>query len=200
MICAIVLAAGRSRRMGTQKLLLPWGGKSVIAQVVDEIGSGCDQVFVVTGADGHAVRAALADRAVNFVVNPQPESEMLESVRCGLRALPEECEGVLIIPGDQPTISAETVREIIRAFNETDATIVIPTFHGERGHPMVFHTKFREEVLTGFNGEGLNVLRKKHHSEVLELPLSAPQVLEDLDTPEEYERLRPHQFSPTSGG
>jgi len=200
MICAIVLAAGRSRRMGTQKLLLSWGNKTVIAQVVDEILRGpVQKVFVIVGDDGEPVAKALAGRDVSFVSNPNPESEMLESVRCGLRVLPADCVAVLVAMGDQPTITAELLGEIVRAFRETNRGIVIPTFEGRRGHPMLFAARFRDEVMGEFNGEGLSGLRQKHSPEVLELPAASAHVLEDLDTPADYERLHARQFSPTSG-
>ena len=88
MISAIVLAAGRSRRMGVQKLLLPLGGQPVIARTVDEVlGSPVDEVFVVIGQDGKRIRRALRRRRVHFVINPQLEGDMLSSVRCA-RLLP----------------------------------------------------------------------------------------------------------------
>ena len=89
MICVIVLAAGRSQRMGTQKLVLPFAGSTVVARVVDAfLGASVDTVVVVIRADDAQVRAALTDRCLLFVENPDPAGDMLSSVRCGLRALP----------------------------------------------------------------------------------------------------------------
>src|SRR5438094_2576196 len=97
MICAIVLAAGRSGRMGTQKLLLPLENKPVVAHVVDALlRSTLEQIVVVTGRDRERLQEALRDRAITFVQNPEPEGEMLGSVRCGLRTLPATCDGVLV--------------------------------------------------------------------------------------------------------
>ena len=95
MICAIVLAAGCSRRMGSQKLLLPFAGKTVIAHIVDEVRSSpVSEILVVLGKDNEAVTAALAGRTWIAVVNPEPEGDMLSSVRCGLRAQASAGNGI----------------------------------------------------------------------------------------------------------
>jgi len=199
MICAIVFAAGHSRRMGTQKLLLPWKNKTVIAQVVDEIlASVLQKTFVVVGPDGE-VEKALVGRNVTFVTNPKANTEMLESLRCGLRLLPDECEAALAALGDQPLIPAALINDLTAAFRKTGRGIVLPSFHGQRGHPMLFSMRFREELLCNFDDVGLKGLRAHHPSEVFEVPVSSPRVFDDIDTPEDYERLRSLQFSPTSG-
>ena len=97
MICAIVLAAGQSRRMGAQKLLLPYGGKTVIQHIVDQLlDSRLDEVFVVAGNDKEKISQQLAERPVHIMTNPDPQAEMLSSVRCGLQALPQPCQAVLV--------------------------------------------------------------------------------------------------------
>src|SRR5262249_6598992 len=100
MIAAIVLAAGRSRRMGTQKLLLPWSGQTVIGHIVDQVlAAGLNQVCVVVGADREAVSQALGNRPVTLITNPDPDAEMLSSVRCGIQSLPMECDAAMIVLG-----------------------------------------------------------------------------------------------------
>jgi molybdenum cofactor cytidylyltransferase len=107
MICAVVLAAGRSERMGTQKLLLPVCGQPLVARVVDELIAGpLQQIIVVVGRDAEQIQSALAGRAVTFVSNPDSQGDMLSSVRCGLRALPALCEAVLVVLGDHPGITS----------------------------------------------------------------------------------------------
>ena len=109
MICAVVLAAGLSRRMGVQKLLLPFAGKTVIAHIVDQIlASNIDDIYVVVGHESERVRRELSERNVTIVSNPDYESGMLSSVRCGLAALPEECRAVLVALGDQPSIGGHS--------------------------------------------------------------------------------------------
>ena len=113
MICALVLAAGQSRRMGTQKLLLPLEGQPVIVHVVDELlRSPVDRVFVVVGEGGRQIREAMAGRRVHFVTNTDAEGEMLSSVRCGLTAMPAECDAALVAL-QHPLLGVELVALVV---------------------------------------------------------------------------------------
>lgn len=188
MICAVVLAAGRSERMGTQKLLLPLGGKPVIVRIVDELfSSPVERILVVTGRDGPRLREVLGDRPVQFVENPDPGSDMLGSIRYGLRALPAGFEAVLMALGDQPGVTATLVSNLIRCFREGNP-IVVPACEGHRGHPVLLSTRFYEEILTGHDREGLRGLLEAHTAEVFRLPVTSRAVLEDMDTPADYQR------------
>ena len=189
MSCAIVVAAGRSRRMGTQKLLLPFGGATVVAHIVDQIlRSVIDRVLVVVGADGSRIEAALAGRPVSFVTNPDPEGDMLSSVRCGLAELPRRCEAILVALGDQPTITAELTDAMVRAFEEAAHGILVPVHRGERGHPILFASRFRDEILTRYDGVGLRGLARAHPDDVAELDVPTDAVLRDMDNLDDYRR------------
>ena len=193
MICALILAAGRSRRMGTQKLLLPLAGKPVIARIVDEVlRSPVAQVFVVTGGDGDRIAEALAGRRVNFVANPDTEGEMLGSVRCGLTALPETCEAVLVVLGDQPAITAEIITLLVQTFHATGSGIVVPVHRGHRGHPLLLAMRYREEILTHYDHTGLRGLLEAHPGDTREVDVTSPGILEDLDVPADYWRMAGH--------
>jgi molybdenum cofactor cytidylyltransferase len=190
MICAVVLAAGRSLRMGTQKLLLPVAGKPLIARIVDELlRSPVDETFVVTGTDGTRISEALAGRRVHFVVNPERDGDMLSSVRCGLRALPESCRAVLVVLGDQPRLTAEMVGKLIGAFHQCGPGIVVPVHGQRRGHPLLFSIRFRDEILQRFDGAGLRGLLEAHPQEIAEITVEDQRVLDDVDTPENFRRL-----------
>ena len=200
MICAMVLAAGRSRRMGTQKLLLPYRGQALVAQVVDELlRSPVDQVFVVTGKDGKPILEALAGRRVHSVTNAHAENEMLHSVRCGLIAMPEEAAAAMVALGDQPSITADLVAKLVRSFHATDRPIVVPTYEGKRGHPLLFAVHYRDEILTRHEGRGLRGLLEAHARDVFELEVATAAILEDIDLPEDYRRAigRPSNGSRT---
>jgi molybdenum cofactor cytidylyltransferase len=203
MICAIVLAAGRSRRMGTQKLLLPFAGGTVIGRVVDALlSSPVDRVLVVIPPDEPQIRSALAGRRVELVENPDPQGDMLSSVRCGLRALPAETETILVAPGDQPSIDAGLVSDLLAAYRQSERGIVVPLHAGRRGHPLVFSARFRSEILARFDDLGLRGLLASHPAEVFEWPTPNPAVLEDLDTPEAYRQavgLQPPRQPTTCG-
>ncbi|TAK92798.1 MAG: nucleotidyltransferase family protein [Verrucomicrobia bacterium] len=190
MICAVVLAAGRSERMGTQKLLLPLGGKPVIARIVDELRqSSHDRIVVVVGRDGEKVRHALAGRDVTFATNPDFNGDMLSSIRCGLRATLPDCEAALIVLGDQPNLTAQLVEKLTRAFADMPGKIIVPANGGHRGHPLLIPTRLAAELLTGYEKTGLRGLLDAHAAEVCRIEVADSALLEDMDTPEDYQRL-----------
>lgn len=185
MICAIVLAAGRSRRMGVQKLLLDYGGKSVISHIVEQLlDSVIDEVYVVVGHDRD--RVAEESRGVSVVFNEDYRTGMLSSVRCGLRAIPKMCRAVLVALGDQPTITSKLVDEMVRAYGATEKGIVVPTYADRRGHPLIISTRYRDRILTGYDDVGLRGLLREHPGDVFELGVSTPHVCLDMDEPSDY--------------
>jgi molybdenum cofactor cytidylyltransferase len=190
MICALVLAAGRSQRMGTQKLLLSVSGQPMLARIVDQVlTSPIDRVFVVTGADRHRLAAALAGRPVTFVVNADEQGEMLSSVRCGLAALPPECTAALIVLGDLPGLTADVVARLLQAFQTAGRGIVVPTSNGRRGHPLLVSLRYCDEILTCYEAVGLRGLLQAHPEEVHEVEVGTARILEDVDTPLDFKRL-----------
>ncbi len=191
MICAIVLAAGRSRRMGVQKLLLPWGGpkQTVIGHIISALaGGGTDCVIAVVGTGSDAVAAEVARAGAVVVRNPDPEGDMLSSVRCGIRALPSGCQAVIVSLGDQPSLNSNLVRQMLDAFSAAGKGILVPVHDGKRGHPVLFSTHYCDEVLARHDRIGLRGLLAAHASDVFELPVSTPGVLTDVDCPEDYRR------------
>jgi molybdenum cofactor cytidylyltransferase len=195
MIAAVVPAAGLSRRMGTQKLLLPFGNTTIIGHVVDELlRSRVGEVYVVVGHQAERVEAALSGYplggGVSIVVNPDYAQGMLSSVRCGLRALPPQCEAILLALGDQPAITAELVDAIVEAFCTGRHRIVVPVHAGRRGHPLLFSADYHPEILTKYDNQGLRGLLGAHSTDVFELLVSTAAVLSDIDYPEDYQRER----------
>ncbi len=188
MTCAIILAAGNSRRMGGRKLLLPFAGSTVIARVADAfLGTPVEHTLVVVRPGDHDIRAALGARPVAFAENPDPLGDMLSSVRCGLRALPAQAKIVLVSPGDQPSLEPDLFRQMIAAFRAAGRGILVPVCQGRRGHPLVFAARFCPEILSNYDGLGLRGFVQQHAAEVLEWPTRDSAVLEDLDTPEDYQ-------------
>ncbi len=185
--CAMVLAAGKSRRMGCQKLLLPLGGIPMIRRVVDEIlASPVDRTFVVVGEDATQIQRALEGCRVEVVVNDSGRDDMLASVRCGLQAFPGSCGAILVVLGDQPGLKRSLVAGLISAAQTTGRNLVVPVYGGHRGHPLLFSARFKDEVMTEFDGTGLRGLLAKHPAEVFEFPTDSPAVIEDIDTLEDY--------------
>jgi len=187
-IRAVVLAAGLSTRMGTQKMLLPFGGATVIGRVADQLlASALAEVVVVVGHEGGRVAAALAGRPVSVVANERYADGMLSSVRCGMRAL-GPCEAVLVALGDQPSITTALVDELIAAYPGCGRGVLVPLHAGRRGHPILLADRYRDEVLTRFDDVGLRGLMLAHPDDVAELPVADDAVLSDMDYPEDYRR------------
>jgi len=162
----------------------------MICRVVDQVlASTIQQVFVVISVQGQAIAQALADRSVCLVANPDADSEMIDSLRCGLLALPSACETVLVVLGDQPGITADVVDRLIEALRAQHRGIALPTFRGKRGHPLLIATRYRNEILTRYSDVGLRGLIRAHPDDVLEVEVATSGSLEDTDLPEDYVRI-----------
>jgi molybdenum cofactor cytidylyltransferase len=195
MIYAMILAAGRSRRMGAQKLLLPLGDRTVIARIVDEaLRSPVDRVFVIVGPGENDVIKALSDKRVDFVINPDVEGEMLSSVRCGLHAMPDDCTAAIVVLGDQPGIAADVIALLVETFQSSGRGIVVPIHGGRRGHPLLISMCYRDEILNCYQDVGLRGLLRAHPEDVFEVEIAAPEVIEDMDVPEDYDRAKAAYF------
>ena len=195
MTCAILLAAGRSQRMGCQKLLLPFAGRTVVGHIARELlASGLDHTIVVVGKDATLIADALRQATkgeggrLTIITNPDLEADMLSSVRCGLRALPDACDTVLVALGDQPSITARLIDQLLAAFSTAAGGILVPVYDGETGHPILFSTRYRREVLTCYDSVGLRGLLQGHPDDVVELPVEDSAILSDMDYPEDYRK------------
>lgn len=191
-IAAIVLAAGRSTRMGSNKLLEPVAGKPMVAHVVDAVlASAARPVIVVTGHQAAAVEAALTGRAVSFVPNPDFADGIAGSLRRGLAALPPGIDGAVVCLGDMPDVLGLHIDRLIAAFNPVEGrAICVPTVHGKRGNPVLFGAEFFAEMREVQGDTGAKHLIGAHADVVCEVAIDDPAVLEDVDTPEALARLR----------
>ena len=186
-VYAVVPAAGRSRRMGTQKMLLPFAGSTVIGQVVRTLRSApLRGVVVVVSPDGGAVEAEALAAGASTVVNPDQDADMLSSVRCGIRALPVDADAALVALGDQPTVKASLVASLVQAFSARTDAIVVPVHRGTRGHPLLVASRWFGGVLTRYDGTGLRGLLSEQGDSVVELHVDDEWVLRDVDDPADY--------------
>jgi molybdenum cofactor cytidylyltransferase len=191
-IAAIVLAAGRSRRMGTgNKLLALTDGLPMIVRVAEAaLASRTAPVIVVTGHDSGAVRAALAGRAVNFAHNPDFAAGLSTSLKAGLAALPDDIDGTLVCLGDMPLVTAAELDRLVAAHEATDGeAIVVPTRNGRRGNPVLWSRRFfsRMHMLAG--DLGARHLITDYADHVVEVGMDDDGVLIDIDTPEALARV-----------
>ena len=189
MIWGMVLAAGESKRMGKPKLLLPFGEKTIIETVIDSvIQSKLDDVLVVLGAHREKIEKKIKDFSIKIVVNPNFKNDMLSSVQCGFRALPEDVEASLVILGDQPEISSALINKIVEAYKKSKKGIVLPVYRKNRGHPVLIDMKYQGEIEDLNPDLGLRNLVYKHAEDILEVEVITPSILQDIDTIEDYNR------------
>ena len=188
MIAGIVLAAGFSRRMGRPKLLLDLQGKPVVRWSVEAILPHVGDVVVVTGQEDSAVRAALSDLPVRFVVNPHPAEGQGRSIAVGVSALKPWTRAVLIALGDQPRVPPAVLPKLLEALPASGKSIVAPVYRGVQGTPVVFASEVFAELaaLSGDTGARAVVAARPERVATVVFDVPMPP---DVDTPEDYARL-----------
>jgi molybdenum cofactor cytidylyltransferase len=186
MISAIVLAAGTSSRMGMPKPLVLLGGRPLLHHVLQTVrGSDVDDIVVVLGPNADQVRDAVALDRTRTVVNDAYEDGMSTSIRAGVRAAESKAEGLLIVLGDQPFVASKTLDELIARKDGSPAKILIPTYRGRRGNPVLLDGSLSREAESTTGDVGCRALFDRHAGEILEVPVDDPGILVDLDTPEQ---------------
>jgi molybdenum cofactor cytidylyltransferase len=192
-VAAIVLAAGRSRRMGAFKPLLPFGNTTIIDSCIANLrAGGADDIVVVVGHRAEDIRQHLADSDVSFAVNEDPDSEMSVSISFGVRALPDTSRAVLILPVDHPAFTNEVTHSLIRGWQQ-GAKLVVPEYQRRGGHPVLIDFDFRDELQHLPEG-GLRSLFETHKDQVLRRPVECPYIARDMDTWDDYSSLHKEIF------
>jgi molybdenum cofactor cytidylyltransferase len=183
-IAAIIPAAGRSTRMGTAKQLIEIDGRPMLLGVVDAIRrGGVARVIVVTHravADALATTRGAGD--VHFVLNDDPATTMIDSIRLGL-AHALDAAGVLVCPGDAARLSADDVRRCLDAFASDPDRLVVAARDGKRGHPTIVPASLFAAIRSPACDAGLNHLARRHPERVLEVPCASPGVTSNINTP-----------------
>ncbi len=186
-IGAVVAAAGLSSRMGAFKPLLPFDGATVIERCIDNLRTaGAAEIAVVTGFRGGELAERLRGSGVILVHNPRyAETQMFDSICMGLRALPKDCDPILLTPGDVPLVSQETIRALLAA----EGGFIRPVCAGRRGHPAALDGAYVGALLN-YSGEG----GLRGAVAALEIPVTDVEVADegmtlDLDTPADYETV-----------
>ncbi len=173
--------------MGAFKPLLPFGNKTVIECCIDSLReAGVQTIVVVLGHRADDLRAKLT--GVSFAVNPDPDSEMGASIALGVRELPDDAQATLIALADYPGVPAAVVSTIIEEWTR-GARIVIPTWQGRGGHPVLIDLSLKPELLTLPASGGLRALFDSHRQAVRRLPVNSPFIARDMDTWDDYRTL-----------
>ncbi len=187
-VSAIILAAGRSKRMGAFKPLLPFGPTTVVQSCIKNLqDGGVQSVVVVIGQDARAelLREQLAEAGVIIAVNPDPTSEMAASIAAGVRALPGSAKAVLINPVDIAAVPAEVVRVLIHEWT-AGARLAKPTWSERGGHPVLVDLDYREELLNLDPQRGLKAFFEVHLDQVKRVAVSSNKIARDMDTWDDY--------------
>ncbi len=187
-VAAVILAAGAASRMGQPKLLLPWKGEALIRHAArTAIQAGLDPVVVVTGAASDDMQTALSGLALKLVFNPDWQAGQSTSVRIGIQSLPAQARAVIFLLGDQPYVSADLLKGLVRAYIDTQPLILAPFVAEKRANPVLFDRAVFGEMLALQGDAGARTIFAQHPP--TPLPWPDERLLFDVDTPEDYQRL-----------
>ena len=197
MITAIILAAGRSTRMGTPKMLLRWKKTTVIEHIISVFDdAGIDDILVVTGGAHEQMEEVLRQckkrHPVRSIYNEEYQTgEMLSSIQCGLKNMNDTVEAALIGLGDQPQVLESTVQLLKESFLHSKSLLIVPSYLMRRGHPWLVARPLWMELSLMDHTQTPRDFLNAHPGEVLYLNLETPSILADLDTLEDYRSARP---------
>ena len=201
-ITAIILAAGKSTRMGSPKMLLPWGDKTILEHVIAVFAkAGVADILVVTGGARESVEAIIRECQKNYPVQSvynedYMAGDMLSSIQCGLQYLtltpPPRSHGemgtaAMIGLGDQPQIQERSVRLLYDAFLQTKSPLVVPSFQKRRGHPWLVGRTLWNELIKMDSTQTPRDFLNAHAENIYYVGMDTPTILSDLDTPDDYQ-------------
>ncbi len=190
MISAVVLAAGESTRMGICKQLLDVEGKAMIEHVIESLQeSRIDEIVVVLGCMAEEVASKLPKKGVKTVFNSRYKEGQSTSIKIGLEAIDPRADAAIFLLSDQPFVGAKVLDRLVEEYERTHTSILIPTYKGRRGNPVLMdRTLFQESIrVSGDVGARSVVLR--HEDEVVEVEVDEPGILFDVDTIEDLEAV-----------
>lgn len=191
MIVAVVLSAGESSRMGRPKALLPIDGQTFIEKIVAALKqTKVGKIIVILGHNARELQSKISHLPVEILINTDYKRGQLSSLQLAVRNLqPDlECDGMLVHLVDHPYLAPALVEEMIRRFYETKKRIIVPKFHGKRGHPVIFSNALFDEILKAPMEEGAKAVVNAHRAETLEIETEEEGIAVDIDTPELYQQ------------
>jgi molybdenum cofactor cytidylyltransferase len=190
-VAAIVLAAGASTRYGQPKQLLSVGGKTMLQHIVDIVlASPVDQTIVVLGHRASEIGATLKDTPADTVTNEEWEAGLSTSVQAGLQAVRPDVQAALFVLADQPAITPEIIAALLERYQETGGPIVVPTYQGKRGNPALFDCSLFAELMKVRDDQGGRQLINVYKDKIERVEVGSEAVLVDVDTKEDYNRLK----------
>ncbi len=190
MISAIVLAAGKSIRMGFPKLLLQVRGKSLLQHVIDNaLQSKVGEVIVVLGAGAAALRREIKQGKVRVIENASYEEGLSTSLRAGLRAVSPQAQAALVLMGDQPLVSHTIIDALVDKYQESGSFIVAPVYNGQRGNPVLFDRSLIPELIGVIGDKGGREIIERHFDQLTIVEIESAMIGSDIDTWEDYKSV-----------
>ena len=187
-IAGIILAAGAASRMGQPKLLLPWKGETLIHKTVrTALDALLDPVVIVTGAGAQEITNIVKELPVSIAHNPDWQTGQSTSVRAGIQALPASTQAVIFLLGDQPFVTADLIKELVKTYLQNHSVILAPFIGKQRANPVIFDRLIFDELCQLEGDVGARSIFKKYPPEAM--PWSDERILFDIDTPADYEKL-----------
>jgi molybdenum cofactor cytidylyltransferase len=189
-IAPIILAAGDSTRMGYPKALLPLGKDIFLTRILGVIQkAGLPTPTVILGNAASVIQPRIREWPAEIWINPDPARGQLSSIQLALPRLRPEFDACLIWPVDQPAVSEELVCNLVRLFITSKSLIACPVFGGKRGHPAIYHRDLFCEFMDAPLEEGPKRILARHRKVTALLPTGESAVVQDIDTPSEYQAL-----------
>ncbi len=201
MIAATILSSGDSARMGYPKALLEFRGRTFLQSILEASSAlGIQRRIVVFGPNGDKILKNHDLHDVTVVWTKEFEAGPIGSIRAAIRAIqPHPVDGLLVWPVDMPHVTIATVETLLDGFRAGRAAIAVPTFEGKSGHPVIFGRAVFEELLDTPDGEGANAVVHADPGRVLKVEVDDPAVVEDLNTPSEYQTMRRREDAVSRG-
>jgi molybdenum cofactor cytidylyltransferase len=189
LVDGIVLAAGRSTRMGSPKPLLEIDGETFLERAIRTLrAGGCRYVLAVLNEAADRAQRLADTAGAAVVINGDPDSEQVDSLRLGLEHVPADAAAVVMLPVDFPRVREGTVRALVAAHRQHGNAIVLPAYRGEKGHPVLLARSLFEELRTAPLPDGLRSLLAAHAAEQRIIDVADDGVAIDIDTPDDYRR------------
>lgn len=189
-ILALILAAGRSTRMGAFKPLLPLDGRTLLEKIIEAYRlAGISRMLVVLGHRSAEVKGLLDKGKIDWVVNEKYDQGMFSSVLTGVKHLRPDCKAFFLHPADIPLVRPETLTGLSAAMTEKKPLICYPFHNGRRGHPPLISAKLIPDILAFDEPGGLRALLSRHQPNALHIECPDQGILMNLNTPEDYAKI-----------
>jgi molybdenum cofactor cytidylyltransferase len=185
----IILAAGKSERMGQQKMLMPYADQTIIEHIIEKaLKSNAGEVRVILGSHHDEITEKILHLPVKITYNDRFENGMLSSVQSGFNALSSSSKAGMILLGDQPMVKISVINRLIESFFKTKKGIVLPVYNGKRGHPVIIDSVYITEINKLNPNIGLRQLMEERSEDIHEVEVDTDTILKDIDTITDYNR------------